>query len=95
MKLPTKSKYPKTLVVKGEEWRIAFVDSIEGKGTLGLCDPSNRIVYIKNGQSKKETYKSFLHEMIHVLELEYDISIPHSSVYKLEEAIYDLLINNF
>lgn len=95
MKLLGKRQYPKSLVIKGEEWRIAWVDRIEGKGTLGMCDPSNRIIYIRNKQSKEETFKTFLHECLHALEMEHDISIPHASIYKLEQAIFALLTENF
>ena len=96
MKLPKSRRgYPKSLLVKGEEWRIVFVDRIEGKDTLGMCDPSNRIIYIKNKQSPVETWKTFLHECIHMLEMEHDIRIPHKSVYKFENAIFELLRDNF
>lgn len=95
MKLPTKRRYPKTLIIKGEEWRIAWVDRIEGADVLGLCDPSNRIIYIKNKQSAKQTFLTYLHEVLHALEMEYDISISHRAVYKLEVAIHSFLMDNF
>jgi hypothetical protein len=95
MKLPPKYKYKKSFDIKGEEWRVAFVSQIEGKNTLGLCDPSNRIIYIRNRLGPAETFRTFLHEMIHVFESEYGITISHKDVYKLEDAIFHFLTENF
>lgn len=96
MKIPrSKRGYPKTLNVKGEEWRLVFVDRIEGKDTLGMCDPSSRIIYIKNGLSSEEMFKTWLHECLHLLEAEHDIKISHRSIYQLEEAIFSFLKENF
>lgn len=82
-------------MIKGEEWRVVFVDRIEGKDTLGMCDPSNRVIFIKNGQSKEETFKSYLHEILHALEMEHDIKISHKAIYALEQAVFLFLTENF
>lgn len=95
MKLLSKRQYPGTLLIKGEEWRIAFVDRIEGKETVGMCDPSNRIIYIANGQSKEEMFATFIHECLHALEMEHDIKISHKAIYALEKAVFQFLTENF
>lgn len=95
MKFPPKTKYHKTLKIKGEEWRIAFVDVIEGEDTAGMCDPSNRIIYIQNKQSRAETAKTFIHEVLHALDDEYSLNLSHPTVYKLEIALYEFLKDNF
>lgn len=96
MKLPTKNKYPTTLKIKDAEWRIAFVDRIEkSKDTLGLMDPSNNLIYIQNGLSKEEMFKTFIHEVTHAFEVEYNIKISHKAVYQLEGAIFNFLKDNF
>lgn len=61
---------------------------------LGMCDPNTKIIYIKNGQSKSAEIKCFLHEWLHSAEAEFEIKIPHDSVYKLEDAIYKFLTLN-
>lgn len=95
MKLPPQSKYPTEIFIKGESWRITFVDVIEGKDTLGLCDPNNKVIHIRRGLKKDELFKTFIHELCHAAEDSYSIKVSHKAVYKLEEAIFDILVNNF
>jgi len=92
---PKKKKYPKVLHVKDEEYRVVFVDRIEGKDTLGICDPEARVITIQNGQTDLETMKTFVHEVLHALEFEHNLRISHKLVHKLEDAITDFLIQNF
>jgi hypothetical protein len=95
MRLPNPKSYPTELLIAGESWRLAFVDQIEGKDTLGMCDPNNKVIFIKRGLSRKETLKTAIHEVFHALDEEFDLKLSHPQVYKLEEALYDLLVNNF
>jgi hypothetical protein len=44
---------------------------------------------------KIKIFKTFLHELTHCFEEEYKIKISHKAVYKLEEAMFDFLVNNF
>lgn len=94
--------YPKTLKIGDRTYRIKFVKSIRGckrpvgKGaTIGICDPRRIEILIKQGLSKDETLKTFIHEVAHCVEYEYDIKISHPDIDKVEEAIFDLICANF
>lgn len=95
MKLPPPSKYPKSMVINEEDWRIQFVKVIEKDPTIcGMAYPE-RIIKIKKGMSRSETMSTFIHELIHACEFEGDFDIPHKLVYRLEKLIVDLLMVNF
>lgn len=96
MRLPRIKDYPKSILVRDEEYRISFVKVIKGDPTtLGQCCSSECKIWIKKGQGPAETLKTFVHEVLHALEFEYKIKIKHRSVYRLEVAIFELLLANF
>ena len=94
-------KYPERLRIGDVYYRIRFVKSIRGcklpvgkNATIGLCDEHRREILIRKGLSEDETLKTLLHELLHAMEFEYQIKIPHQSVYQYEEAIFDFLCAN-
>lgn len=95
MKLPEISQYPKTINIGHEEYAIRFVNIIDrDPKTLGSCDSSG-IIRIKRGQSKAETFKTLIHEVMHAIEYTYELKIDHQLIHKLEGPIVDLLMTNF
>jgi len=105
MKMPKQRSYPKEIWIGGHPWQIKFkrVVDKDAKGkpldTVGLCDPSERIIYIQLGLSPTETLDVFIHEILHAIEDEYRIKLSAKNhrkgdrVYKLSEAIVDFLKN--
>ena len=90
MKLPNKIRI-KTKVA----YEIVFQDVIKSDlNCLGFCDGNKHIIYLKNGLSKKELKKTFLHEVFHAWCFEYNINIPHESIYLLEDAVLNTLSLN-
>jgi len=89
--------YPKEIVVKDTPWNIKFCrktpDDQPGEG-LGLCDPETKTLYIRYKQSPRETFKTFVHEWWHAVEVEYEFDISHKLIYKFETIFTDLLENN-
>lgn len=96
MKLPSPKHYPKEWLINGELWTLKFGRPAKiCKGAkLGLCDPSTRTIIINPKQSKDEMLCTFIHELIHAIDMEYDIKIPHKLIYKMELWMFDLLTAN-
>ena len=94
MKLPRKNQYPTKLQVNKYEYTIVFVDQIEGKTTLGLCDFERKVIFIKNKQKPKDNLKTFIHELLHAIEFEFDLGMEHNLIYKLEDPIFTFLYQN-
>lgn len=94
MKLPKIKDYPKKLLIGEEYYAIRFVKSLENSDEVGECCPQDRVIRIKRKIGRQDTFKTFIHEVIHAFEFEYELKISHALVYQLEEAIYSFLIEN-
>lgn len=93
-------KLPKQLLVGDGVWTVKMVrrigyDNKTDKETLGLCDPAESLILIKMGQGKRATFETFIHELMHALEFEYDFRMEHKLIYNLESKVAQLLIDNF
>jgi hypothetical protein len=92
MKLP---KIPSHIKIKNKVvYEIVWVDSFKDEDVLGECRPEQRQIALKNGMSEKQTWATFLHEILHCFQFERDVSISHKHIYELEEAIYYALFHN-
>lgn len=86
--------YPKELNIGGEVYSIKFVKKLD-KNVLAECDPGDKVIHILQGQSREDTLKCLIHELLHAaVEFEGDIELNHSLIYKLEEPIYKFLVDN-
>lgn len=97
MKLPSEKDYPKEIKIGTETYTVEFVSKIKGesKDTVGLCEDDPKRITIKRGQTKKEIFSTFIHEVLHSIENEYKIDLVHKDVYKLEKALVDFFRKNF
>jgi len=91
MKIPSK-----ICVKKGVIYEVVYVDEIESNPDLmGLCrdkkESRQRQILLKKGMSQKDTWQTFIHELLHVLEFEHKIKISHKLIDKLEAPIFQLL----
>lgn len=64
---------------------------------MGECrrDELTRQIVISESQPKGEVFKTFLHEVLHAIDLENDIGLSEKQVRKLENGIFRTLkLNN-
>ena len=95
MKLPSKTAYPRHLIIGDSEWTVKFCRIILGdERLLGLCDPGDNSLKIRMKQDKMQTLLTFIHEVLHALENEYDFHLGEEKVLKLEKAIADFILVN-
>lgn len=87
--------YAREWLIRGEIWRLKMVRKIDSHDSLGECRPDERLILIRQGQTRAELAQTLFHELVHSAEAEYGFDLKHSHVYKLEEAIYDLLLQNW
>ncbi len=92
MKLPRQSKYPKTIHFASECYRIKFKKDMD---CYGETNAVKKTITIKSGMSRRETLTTLVHELLHVIEFEAPVKLKHKTVYKLEKAIVELLLDNF
>lgn len=88
--------YPREITVGDNTWRVRFCRRIPDHGpeVLGLCHFTDKIIYIKLGQSPEERLSTFFHEVIHAFTEEYGIHVPHKLIYKLEKPLAWLFLDN-
>ena len=92
MKLPKASSYPKSIYFGTEDYKIIFKKNFE---CFGETDPEAHTVTIKKGMSRRATLATFVHELLHVIEIEDSMKLSHATIYALEKAIVELLLDNF
>lgn len=71
-------------------YTVLFVDKLD-IDNMGVCDPNTRQILILLGMSTKDTLATFIHELLHAMEFEHGIEIPHKAVHQLDVAIESLL----
>jgi hypothetical protein len=100
MRLPRKRDYKKVIDVPCKDgtfqpYDVKWVKRFKRKSTLAECDPGDHTITIKLGQSRAETFRCMIHELLHAIEFECEIDIPHKMIYALEEPLALLLLENF
>lgn len=91
-KLPLQKNYPRKVYFADECYKIVFKKNLE---CYGITDPEKKTITIKDGLSPRALLATWVHEMIHLMEMEQPIKISHKDVYKWERAVVELLIDNF
>lgn len=96
MRFPGVKSYPKEIIIRKTPWQVKFVRRCPDPTAEGLCDPGEKIIYIKLKQKPIDIFKTFLHECLHAIEDEYCLTLPHKGyVYKLEQSVVDFIFQNF
>lgn len=95
MILPSTNDYHET------EWKIGNVtyrvvvrDKIEDKSTVGLCDQTRKIIYLVPWQGKFAGMQTFIHEILHAIEKEYNAKIPHDKLDSIAQGLCDFVLQN-
>lgn len=93
-----KRLYPAKLRVGATTYRLELVPHIEEIGrnvTRGYCDPDEKLITLLEKQSDKELFSTFIHELLHAIEYEHKVKIPHKLVYAMEGPLAQALTKNF
>lgn len=92
MRIPNIADYPKVLHLGTETYKLKFV---KGMKLVGSTDPSKKEIRIRAGMSKNETFSTAIHEILHMIELEWPVKLKHKQIYKLESALFSFISDNF
>lgn len=95
-------KLPKSILIKGKEWKIEYKWGLRSGSDLvdGLCDPNIRTIFIRRELLVCEKPAVFFHELVHAVLFEAHLSYNDGWVDGLiEEVICDsvssALLENF
>lgn len=89
---PQQGAYPDKIYFRKETYRLQFVKNLD---CYGITDAGNKTIKIKKGISPMQTFKTVIHEILHVIEFEGPVKLKHKTVYKLEDALFEILMDNF
>lgn len=92
LSLPDASRYPKHIYYANERYKLIFVKNLRG---YGLTNWATKVVKIRAGMSRRATFITIIHELLHIIEFETPVKLKHKTVYKLEQAISEMLLDNF
>ena len=92
-KLGGSTKYAQTWVIGDALYELKFVRKM-GENSLGICDPSAKRLAIKQGQTRLEIFRTFIHEALHAMEAEGDHDVPHKHIEFFEVWLADFLLDN-
>lgn len=95
MQFPKLKDYPKQIILNDAIYEVKFVNQLRDKEMLAECDSSDQTIRIKKGLGPAETFRCFIHEVLHLIEFEGPIELKHKTIYRLEEEIFKLFLNNF
>jgi hypothetical protein len=91
MSTPQIKDYPKEIYLREAAYKIQFVKNMKD---LGSTNPNKRVIKLRAGMSRNETFRTLLHEIFHLIEFEWPIQLKHKTIYKLEEAVFHFLADN-
>lgn len=91
-KLPKNSSYPTKIYFADECYSLKFKEKFH---CYGETDGNKKTITIKSGMSRRATLATVIHELLHVIEFEAPIKMKHKTIYKLEQAIVELILDNF
>ena len=90
-----KPKIPPYIKIKNKVvYEVVWLDGFKDSEVLGECRFDSKQIALKTGISERETYKTFIHEVLHAVEFERGVKLPHKAVYQLEDALFYILFHN-
>lgn len=75
---------PRIRATSKKDYEVVFIDEFADGKTLGECRWEPPQIVLKTGQSPKETFSTFVHEVIHMFAHEAGITLTETQVLKAE-----------
>lgn len=92
---------PKTRIKHNAIYETVWIDqfelTVDGKKVFGECrfsddvKPALRQIVLSSDQSDEEALRTYMHEVLHAIEIEYKIKLPHKVIDVLEKAFFRFL----
>lgn len=87
-------KIPHRIFIKAKvAYEVVYVDRFDDPTIRALCrvtGDSRQILLLKTLKGEA-LYSSLLHEILHAIEFEFKLPIPHKLIYRLETILFRIL----
>jgi hypothetical protein len=89
----------KVQIKPGVFYMVAYVDKFDDPKQRGRCASKHekfgsRTIFIQKGLGPRLEQETFVHELLHAIEFEYNVTIPHRLIYALEYPLRRLFSLN-
>lgn len=91
-------KLPRSIVIKGQRWRVCQRKELfddDGDSCEGLCDYSEKKIFIKRGLKAEEKALTFVHEVFHAAMHELHIDLGHEMNESVTDGVTSILNEHF
>lgn len=75
-------------------WKKGLIDPASNAPAYGLCDLDSKIIYLTMGMDKITAMQTLVHEIMHALEEEWGMDLPHEIIETLEHPVVLVFILN-
>lgn len=92
--------FPKTVRIKDTEYDVVFFNRKDAhkhgmdEDWRGYACQHEKAILVRRGQDHQNRLATFVHEILHAIEFEYQVKIPHALIYKLEDPLTSLILDN-
>lgn len=82
--------------MKSTWYRVKFRRKLTLKGHSldGFYDEGRQLILIAYGQGQFSRISTLIHELLHAVDTEHKVGLTHKQIYKLEKALFSLLVDN-
>lgn len=84
-----KQAIPTHVKFKNQEYEILWVDDFKDGKTYGETRFDTHQILLKTNENDKETFHTYIHELLHAASEEYKIGLTENQVRKLEKSLQD------
>lgn len=80
--------FPTKLPIGKSEWKIIYSDfhPDQNLDDLGMCF-SDKVIWVSTKQCDVSKFATLLHEIMHAIDFEYGIKIPHRVIEELDAPL--------
>lgn len=79
-------------ITRDVTYEVLFIDSFPDPKQVGECRPDSKQIVIKKGESHTETFKTYIHEVLHAMSLEREgMNLTEKQVRLLEDEVFRVL----
>lgn len=84
-----KNSIPSHIKIKKVEYEILYTDDFKDGKTLGETRLDAKQILLKTNESDKETFHTYVHELLHAVSEEYRVGLTEKQVRALEKSLQD------
>ena len=87
-------RIPKVLNIGGQHYKVELKSFIDGQDCSGYTHLEMNRILINKDMVKRQQETTLIHEIIEVINFQYELNLSHNVIQSLEAAMYQTLKDN-